>query len=102
MNQSLFRFLRSGLGLLALWLLALWLLASPAAHACAVCFGNSQNDQTTSAISGAILFMLVLVVGMMAAFGGFAFYLYRMSCRSDQELDELAEAAFAANPDTAT
>jgi len=83
-----------------LCILALTALASPQAHACAVCMG-APDDKVTSAMSSAILFMLVLVMGMMSAFGAFAYYLYWKSCQADDGLDELAEAAYRANPDTA-
>ncbi len=56
-------------------------LLSPAgAEACAVCFG-AKGQPVTEAAGGAIVFLLVLVCCVMAAFGSFVAYLHRRSKR---------------------
>lgn len=105
MTTSFFR--RRPPALATLVVLAMLVLTSPTAQACAVCFGrDASSDQTTSAISMAILFMLGVVVAVLLSFGAFMGYLmYKSSQASqvDEGLDELAEAAYRANrahPDT--
>lgn len=51
---------------LALFVLGVW---APAAQACAVCFGNPDKLQA-KAITGAVLFLLVVTLVLLSVIGG--------------------------------
>lgn len=67
----------------ALVLSAALLILPEAARACAVCMGGAGTESTngggsvTSAVNGAILFMLGVIGFMLAGVGAFAVYLHR-------------------------
>ena len=70
-------------------LTTLMLAAPRAAFACPVCFG--QNDSPMAAAANmAIILMLVIVVGVLAAFASFIIYLMR---RARMVADESGPAA---------
>jgi hypothetical protein len=68
-----------------------WLLVLPrAALACPVCFG--QNDSPlAAAMNMGIAFMLVIVVGMLAAFASFFIYLMRRARMAAQQSEGTAQ-----------
>jgi hypothetical protein len=67
-------------------LLTIALLAAPrAAFACPVCFGDSDSPMALAMNMG-ILFMLIIVAGVLAAFASFFIYLMRRARRvAEQE-----------------
>jgi hypothetical protein len=71
------------------WLLTVLILAAPrAASACPVCFG--QNDSPLAkAMNMGILFMLLVVGGMMAAFASFFISLVRRARQAEAEAERL-------------
>ena len=54
------------------------------ALACPVCFGNPNSMQTKGAQAG-IVALLIVTVGMLAAFGGFFFIYLRRRIRTFEE-----------------
>jgi hypothetical protein len=70
-------------------LLTLGLLAAPrAAFACPVCFGDNDSPMA-AAMNMGILFMLIVVAGVLAAFASFFIYLIR---RANQSAETSATA----------
>jgi hypothetical protein len=67
-------------------LLTIGLLAAPrAAFACPVCFGDNDSPMAVAMNMG-ILFMLIIVAGILGAFGSFFIYLVRRARRvAEQE-----------------
>jgi len=67
--------------------IALLVLAAPrVALACPVCFGQSDSPMAWAA-NLAIIFMLVIVVGVLAAFASFFIYLMRRARMAGDDLD---------------
>jgi len=54
---------------------------APAAHACATCFGASDSPLAAGMNMG-ILTLLVIILGMWAAVGGFFIYVARRGARA--------------------
>jgi hypothetical protein len=76
-----------------LWktLIVVFVLAAPrAALACPVCFG--QNDSPLAqAMNSGIIFMLVVVAGVLAAFASFFIYLMRRAKLVAQQSEGTAQ-----------
>ena len=68
-----------------------WLLVAPRiALACPVCFG--QNDSPLAvAMNLGIVFMLVIVVGVLAAFASFFIYLMRRARMAARQSESTAQ-----------
>ena len=73
------------------WLHLILLLAAPrVALACPVCFG--QNDSPlAAAMNLGIVFMLVIVVGVLAAFASFFIYLMRRARMAARQSENTAQ-----------
>ena len=54
------------------------LFASPAVHACSVCFGNSDSKLTQGMLAG----VLVLLLVVLAVLGGFVFLFVHLARRA--------------------
>jgi hypothetical protein len=72
-------------------LIIVFVLAAPrAALACPVCFG--QNDSPLAqAMNSGIIFMLVVVAGVLAAFASFFIYLMRRARLAAQQSEGTAQ-----------
>jgi hypothetical protein len=55
---------------------ALALLAAPRAHACAVCFGNSDDKMSQGMLAG-VLVLLLIVLSVLGGFAALFFFLAR-------------------------
>lgn len=78
MKPSLIRASVAPLGILS------WMVASPAARACAVCFGKTDSP-LGKGLHWGVLALLACVFVMLAAFGAFAVYLARRSAAVEAE-----------------
>jgi hypothetical protein len=81
---------------------ALLVGAPRAALACPVCFGQNDSPMTAAA-NLAIIFMLVIVVGMLAAFASFFMYLMRRARMAAAEagpdpVDRLRQEGYSGPP----
>jgi hypothetical protein len=80
----------TGLRLCKTLIIAFVLAAPRAALACPVCFG--QNDSPLAqAMNSGIVFMLVIVVGVLAAFASFFIYLMRRARLVAQQSEGTAQ-----------
>jgi hypothetical protein len=80
----------TGLRLCKTLIIAFVLAAPRAALACPVCFG--QNDSPLAqAMNSGIIFMLVVVVGVLAAFASFFIYLMRRARLVAQQSEGTAQ-----------
>jgi hypothetical protein len=80
----------TGLRLCKTLIIAFVLAAPRAALACPVCFG--QNDSPLAqAMNSGIVFMLVVVVGVLAAFASFFIYLMRRARLVAQQSEGTAQ-----------
>ena len=69
----------------------LLLLAAPrVAQACPVCFGENDSP-LTSAMRVGVIFMLVIVAGVLAAFASFFIYLMRRAKMAARQSEGIAE-----------
>ena len=72
-------------------LVALLALAAPrVALACPVCFGENDSP-LTSAMRVGVIFMLVIVAGVLAAFASFFIYLRRRAKMAARQSEGIAE-----------
>lgn len=64
-------------------------LASPAAQACAVCFGKTDSP-LGKGLHWGVLALLVFIFAMLAAFGAFAVFLARrsMACEAERAAED--------------